>query len=78
MLNLTPPTPPNACPAHAGCWVTQHPCVMAVESPSIDAKRNIARLIRSSPWAGLCYDTQRVEAMPFSVALPDKTPWALS
>jgi hypothetical protein len=27
---------------------------------------------------GLCYDTQRVEAMPFPVAMPDKTPWALS
>jgi hypothetical protein len=28
--------------------------------------------------AGLCYDTQHVEAMRFPVAMPDKTPWALS
>ena len=28
--------------------------------------------------AGLCYDTQPVEAMPFPVPMPDKTPWALS
>jgi hypothetical protein len=28
--------------------------------------------------AGLCYDTQPVEAMPFAVAMPDKTPCALS
>jgi hypothetical protein len=28
--------------------------------------------------AGLWYDTQPVEAMPFPVAIPDKTPWALS
>jgi hypothetical protein len=28
--------------------------------------------------AGLCYDTQPVEAMPFPVAMLDKTPWALS
>ena len=32
----------------------------------------------SVPTAGLCYDTQPVEAMPFPVAMPDKTPWALS
>jgi hypothetical protein len=28
--------------------------------------------------AGLCYDTQPVEAMTFPVAMPDKTPCALS
>ena len=28
--------------------------------------------------AGLWYDTQHVEAMPFPVAMPDKTPCALS
>jgi len=28
--------------------------------------------------AELWYDTQPVEAMLFSVAIPDKTPWALS
>ena len=28
--------------------------------------------------AGLCYDTQPVEAMPFPVAMLNKTPWALS
>ena len=28
--------------------------------------------------AGLCYDTQSVEAMPFPVDMPDKTPYALS
>ena len=28
--------------------------------------------------AGLCYDTQHVEAMTFPVAMPDKTPCALS
>jgi hypothetical protein len=28
--------------------------------------------------AGLCYDTQPVEAMPFPVAMADKIPYALS
>jgi hypothetical protein len=28
--------------------------------------------------AGLCYDTLHVEAMPFPVDVPDKTPRALS
>ena len=28
--------------------------------------------------AGLCYDTQPVEARSFLVKIPDKTPWALS
>ena len=28
--------------------------------------------------AGLCYDTPPGEAMLFSVAVPDKTPWTLS
>jgi len=28
--------------------------------------------------AGLCYDTPSGEAMPFPVAMPDKTPCALS
>jgi hypothetical protein len=28
--------------------------------------------------AGLCYDTPPVEARPFPVAMPDKTPWVLS
>jgi hypothetical protein len=28
--------------------------------------------------AGLCYDTLHGEAMPFPVAMPDKTPWTLS
>ena len=28
--------------------------------------------------AGLCYDTPSVEAVPFPVAMPDKTPCALS
>jgi hypothetical protein len=27
---------------------------------------------------GLCYDTQHVEAIPFPVAMRDKTLWALS
>ena len=30
------------------------------------------------PMAGLCYDTQHVEAMPFPVAMPDTLPCALS
>jgi hypothetical protein len=28
--------------------------------------------------ARLCYDAQPVEAMPFPVAMPDKTSWVLS
>jgi hypothetical protein len=28
--------------------------------------------------AGLCYDTQPVEAMPFPIDIPDKPPRALS
>ena len=32
----------------------------------------------SVPTAGLCYDTPPVEAMPFPIDIPDKTPRALS
>ena len=32
----------------------------------------------SVPTAGLCYDTPSVEAMPFPIDIPDKTPRALS
>jgi len=39
---------------------------------------NIKRVIRSSPVAGLCYDTPPVEARPFPGAMPDKTPCSLS
>src|SRR5262245_473885 len=35
---------------------------------------NIVPVIRSSPFVGLCYDTQHVEAMLFPVALPDTPP----
>jgi hypothetical protein len=34
----------------------------------------IMAVIRSSPFVGLCYDTQHVEAMLFPVALPDTPP----
>ena len=37
-------------------------------------KVNRLRLIRSSPLAGLCYDTPSVEVVLFPVATPDKTP----
>jgi hypothetical protein len=40
--------------------------------------RFITDVIRSSPLAGLCYDTPSVEAGLFPVATPDKTPYALS
>jgi hypothetical protein len=40
--------------------------------------RSIVRLIRSSPLAELCYDTQSVEVVLFPIDTPDKTPWALS
>src|SRR4029434_1952629 len=43
----SPSTPYKACTAHAGCWRTQHACVVASRSPSNHAKGNIARLIRS-------------------------------
>src|SRR5215471_2824117 len=45
---------------------------------SPDAKGNIARLIRSSPVAGLCYDTPSIEVVLFPVDTPDKTLWVLS
>jgi hypothetical protein len=40
--------------------------------------RDIMAVIRSSPWAGLCYDTPSVEAMPFLIGIPDTLPHALS
>jgi hypothetical protein len=40
--------------------------------------RYIVAVIRSSPLAGLCYDTTSVEVVLFPVDTPDKTPYALS
>jgi len=34
-------------------------------------------VIRSSPLAGLCYDTPSVEVVLYPVDTPDKTPYAL-
>jgi hypothetical protein len=42
------------------------------------AMRDIVGVIRSSPLAGLCYDTPSVAVGLFLAATPDKTPWALS
>ena len=39
---------------------------------------NILPVIRSSPLAGLCYDTPSAEARPFPVAMLDNPPRALS
>ena len=36
--------------------------------------RSIVAVIRSSPLAGLCYDTPSVEVVLFPVDTPDKTP----
>jgi len=35
---------------------------------------DIARLIRASLLAGLCYDTPHIKTMPLLIAVPDKTP----
>jgi hypothetical protein len=68
----------KACTAYIWCLLAQHACCLGLWSPSNDAKRDIAGVIRSSPLAGLCYATQAVEAGLFPVATPDKTPYALS
>src|SRR5262249_12479925 len=39
---------------------------------------NRVGVIRSSPLAGLCYDTPSVEVVLFPGDTPDKSPWALS
>jgi hypothetical protein len=53
-----------------------------VEKPGVTYKNrpfgDRKPVIRSSPVAGLCYDTPSVEAMPFLIGIPDTLPHALS
>src|SRR5262249_26657775 len=68
----------------SGAWTTST-CYKPreIERPWITATfhfsmRSISAVIRSSPVAGLCYDTPSGEAMPFLLGLPETFPRALS
>ena len=55
-------------------WLTYLPLSDPRRSPCMCVAHESLRI----RMAGLCYDTQHVEAMTFPVAMPDKTPCALS
>ena len=58
-------------------WVI-HGCQAAQCHAITSGKVAIASVIRSSPLAGLCYDTPSVEVGLFLIDTPDKTPYTLS
>jgi hypothetical protein len=45
--SATTTTPHKVCTAHARCWLAQHGCVVACQSASLQAMRDIAGVIRS-------------------------------
>ena len=70
---FSPPYPRCASESPApGCGVARRRALQASAGASTGALRDIACVIRSSPVAGLCYDTPSSEAMPFLLGLPDK------
>ena len=59
----------KACTAHTGCWLTQHPCVVAFQSPSIDATRDIVSSYQKS-YRGQLINRRMAWAMRWVVRSP--------